>query len=86
MSAFDNLSSSVTMVVYVIKDTNPPVYQIYDVDNIPEARRRLEIKHPEYKFLGIDTMTGRTDAQEFSRAFNKGMLAYHKILAAFPNI
>lgn len=72
------------MLVYGIKDSTPPRYALYDVDNVDEARRRIENKHPEYIFLGQEIMMGKEDAKNLSRSFNRAMEVYPSILMKYP--
>ena len=81
---FSKQNTIVYMLIYGVKDSNPRRYAIYDVDNVAEARQRLEAKHPEYIFLGEEIMLGKEDAKTLSRAFNKAMDVYPSILLKYP--
>lgn len=78
-------SSSVTMLVYGIRGSNPPRYALYDVDNVEEGRRRIESRHPEYVYLGHEIMLGRADAKDLARAVNKVMDIYPDLLEKYPH-
>ncbi len=84
MSIFVSQSSSITMLVFGIKNSSPPAYALYDADSPIEARKRIEARHPEYIYLGEEIMLGREDAKNLSRAFNKAMEIYPSILAKYP--
>jgi hypothetical protein len=73
------------MLIYGIRNTNPPRYAMYDTDNEAEARQRIEARHPEYIFLGSEQMIGRDDAKTLSRAFNKAMDVYPGVCAKYPH-
>jgi len=81
---FSKQNTIIYMLIYGVKNTNPPRYALYDVENVAEARQRIESKHPEYLFLGEEIMVGREDAKNLSRAFNKAMDVYPSIVMKYP--
>jgi hypothetical protein len=81
---FQNQNTIIVMLIYGVKNTNPPRYALYDVDNVAAARQRIEAKHPEYVYLGEEIMVGKEDAKNISRAFNKAMEVYPNILLKYP--
>lgn len=80
-------TTPVLVLVYAIKGTSPVQYALYDVDSPEAARKRIEAKHPEYEFRGYETMYGKEETKELTRAFNKAATTYMTIAVKYsqPN-
>lgn len=81
---FEKHNSTVTLLIFGVKNSNPPRYAVYDTHNPPEARTRIELKHPEYVFLGEEVMFGKEEAKIMSASINKAMNVYPELLRKYP--